>query len=120
MTITAPRADRAADRISLPVLIAAWAAPVMVAGQFAFLSGVPIAFVLIAALRNRRAPALRWWAGALAAVYAVLMTLWLTGPSSAPSLSKYLSPVATALFTVAGVAVAVAHHVLRRRSSARG
>ncbi|MFE0022022.1 hypothetical protein [Amycolatopsis sp. NPDC059021] len=120
MTITAPRADRAAASVSLPVLVAAWTAPVMVAGQFAFLSGVPIAVVLIAALRNRRAPATRWWAGGLAAVYAVLMTLWLTGPSDAPSLSKYLSPVVTASFAAAGAVVAVAHHVLRRRSSARG
>ena len=92
-------------RTSKAVLVAAWAVPVMVAGQFALLSGVPIAVVLIGSLRRRTH---RWWAAGLAAVYAATLTTWLAGPSSAPSLSKYLSPVATALFTAAGVVVAVA------------
>ncbi|MET8851508.1 hypothetical protein [Amycolatopsis sp. NPDC004625] len=99
MTVTAPpRAPKA-------VLVAAWSVPVLVAGQFALLSGVPIAVVLFGSLRRR---AHRWWAAALAAGYAAALTLWLAGPSTAPSLSKYLSPVATALFTAAGVVVAVA------------
>ncbi|EOD64527.1 hypothetical protein [Amycolatopsis vancoresmycina] len=99
MTVTAP------PRTPAAVLVAAWAVPVMVAGQFAFLAAVPIAVVLIGSLRRR---AHRWWAAAVAAVYAVALTSWLAGPSTAPSLSKYLSPVATVLFTAAGVAVAVA------------
>ncbi|RSM49059.1 hypothetical protein DMA12_04910 [Amycolatopsis balhimycina DSM 5908] len=98
---------------STNVLVAAWTVPVMVAGQFALLAGLPIAVVLIGALRERR---LRWWAGALTALYVVLLTLWLSGPGSAPSLSKYLSPVATALFAVAGIAVAIAAVVSRRRA----
>ncbi|MGW4063069.1 hypothetical protein ACWEGE_32630 [Amycolatopsis sp. NPDC004747] len=95
MTVTAP------PRTSTAVLVAAWAVPVMVAGQFALLSGVPIAVVLLGSRRRR-------WGAALAAVYATALTLWLAGPGDAPSLSKYLSPVATALFTAAGVVVAVA------------
>ncbi len=99
MTVTAP------PRTSTAVLIAAWAVPVMVAGQFALLSGVPIAVVLAGSLRRRTH---RWWATGLAAVYATSLTLWLAGPSDAPSLSKYLSPAATASFALAGVVVAVA------------
>ncbi|MEU4520600.1 hypothetical protein AB0F52_18110 [Amycolatopsis sp. NPDC024027] len=99
MTTTAP------PRTSKAVLVAAWSVPVLVAGQFALLSGVPIAVVLIGALRRR---ARRRWAAALAVVYAGALTAWLAGPSSAPSLSKFLSPVAAALFTAAGVVVAVA------------
>ncbi|MEV5714951.1 hypothetical protein AB0L41_13715 [Amycolatopsis mediterranei] len=99
MTVTAP------PRTSKAVLVAAWSVPVLVAGQFALLSGVPIAVVLIGSLRRR---ANRRWAAALAAVYAIALTAWLAGPGSAPSLSKFLSPVATALFTAAGVVVAAA------------
>lgn len=99
MTVTTP------PRTSKAVLVAAWAVPVMVAGQFALLSGVPIAVVLTGSLRRREH---RPWAAALAAIYAGVLTTWLAGPSTAPSLSKYLSPVATALFTAAGVVVAVA------------
>jgi hypothetical protein len=106
MTLTAPYPSR----IPMSVLVAAWAVPVLVAGQFALLAGVPIAVVLI------RARALRWWAAGLTGGYAVALMLWLTGPSSAPSLSKYLSPAATALFTAAGLAVAVAATVSRRRA----
>ncbi|WP_158887976.1 hypothetical protein [Amycolatopsis anabasis] len=112
------QSDRTATRPSLPVLIAAWAVPVLVVGQFALISGIPIAVVLIGSLRTPRLGALRWWAGALTAVYAVPLALWLLGPSSAPSLSKYLSPLVTALFAATGVAVAIAHHVLRRSSRA--
>ncbi|MGW5742804.1 hypothetical protein [Amycolatopsis sp. NPDC003861] len=104
MTVTTP------PRTSKAVLVAAWAVPVLVAGQFALLSGLPIAVVLIGSLRRR---VHRWWAAGLAAVYATALTLWLAGPSSAPSLSKYLSPVATAVFTAAGVVVAV---VVSRRA----
>ncbi|MEV6830009.1 hypothetical protein [Amycolatopsis sp. NPDC051102] len=109
MTLTAATSSR----VSTSVLVAAWAVPVMVAGQFALLAGVPIAVVLIGA---RRARALRWWAAGLTGGYAGALLLWLAGPSSAPSLSKYLSPAATAVFTAAGVAVAVAATISRRRA----
>ncbi|WP_433237216.1 hypothetical protein ACQPYK_28450 [Streptosporangium sp. CA-135522] len=111
-------ANRTAIHTSPPVLIAAWAVPVLVLGQFALIAGIPIAVVLIGTLRDPRLRALRWWTGALTAVYAVTLALWVFGPTSAPSLSKYMSPVATALFVATGVAVAIAHHVQRRRSGA--
>lgn len=107
-----------ANRTPLPVLIAAWSVPVLVLGQFALIAGIPIAIVLIGTLRDRRLRALRWWNGALTAVYVVPLVLWALRPNSAPSLSKYMSPIATALFVATGAAVAIAHHVLRRRSGA--
>ena len=104
---------------SRSTLVAAWAAPVMVIGQFGLLSGIPIAVVVVASLRDRRSKALRWWTGALALAYATPMTLWLTGPSEAPSLSKYMSPAMTAVLAGVGVATAIAHQVVRRRSTGK-
>jgi hypothetical protein len=104
---------------STSTLVAAWAVPVLVAGQFGLISGFPIAVVLVASLRDRRSRVLRWWTGALALAYATPLTLWLTGPSEAPSLSKYLSPAMTAALTATGVAVAVAHQVVRSRSTGK-
>jgi hypothetical protein len=104
---------------SKPVLVSAWAAPVMVVGQFGLLSGIPIAVVLVASLRDRRSRVLRWWTGALTLAYAIPLTTWLTGPSEAPSLSKYMSPATTAALAATGVAVAIAHHVVRRRSTGK-
>lgn len=104
---------------STSVLVAAWAVPVLVIGEFGLISGIPIAVVLIASLRDRRSKVLRWWTGALALAYATPLTLWLTGPSEAPSLSKYMSPAVTALLAGTGVAVAIAHQVVRRRSTGK-
>ncbi|WP_103353437.1 hypothetical protein [Amycolatopsis sp. CA-128772] len=106
MTVTAPHPHRT----STPVLVAAWAVPVLVAGQFALLAGVPIAVVLSGGRT------FRWWAAGLTAVYAGALLLWLAGPSRAPSLSKFLSPAATAAFAAAGVAVAVVATIRRRRA----
>ncbi|RDI32952.1 hypothetical protein [Lentzea flaviverrucosa] len=102
---------------SKSVLVAAWAAPVMVIGQFGLLSGIPIAVVLVASLRDRRSRVLRWWTGALTLAYAIPLTMWLAGPSEAPSLSKYMSPATTAALAATGVVVAIAHQVVRRRST---
>lgn len=102
---------------SKSVLVAAWAAPVMVIGKFGLLSGIPIAVVLVASLRKGRSKALRWWSGALTLAYAIPLTMWLTGPSEAPSLSKYMDTTTTAALAAAGVATAIAHQVVRRRST---
>ena len=99
------------NRVPTSAIVAALLVPVLVLGGFALISGVAIAVVLV-----RTVGWLRWWAAGLAAIYAVAVTLWLTGPSDAPSLTKYLSPVATALFAAAGAVVAVAHLVARRRA----
>ncbi|GAA3033473.1 hypothetical protein [Actinokineospora globicatena] len=104
------------DRIPLSALIAAYAVPVFVVGGFAFLSVVPIAVAAVGTFRN---PRVRWWTAALVAVYVVPVTLWLAGPSDAPSLSKYLSPVATALFASTAAVVAIAYHLARRRTGAK-
>src|SRR3712207_3389041 len=104
-----PTITRTSAHPSTPTLVAAWAVPVLVVGQFGLISGIPIAVVLVASLRDRRSRMLRWWTGALALAYATPLTLWLTGPSEAPSLSKYLSPAMTAVLAATGVAVAVAH-----------
>ncbi|MFC4852669.1 hypothetical protein [Actinophytocola glycyrrhizae] len=116
MAITTSR-SRVVGRTSMTVLVAAWTVPVLVAAQFALIAGIPIAIALAGSLRDPRLRAARWWSGAIAAVYAAALASWAVGPGNAPSLSKSMSPVATALFAAAGVAVAVAHQVVRRRSS---
>ena len=98
-------------RVPTYVLVAAWTVPVLVLGGFALISGAAIATVVVGSR-------LRWWSAALAAVYVVPLVMWLAGPSDAPSLTQYLSPVATALFAATGVAVAIAHQVVRARPAA--
>lgn len=110
---------RTAAHPSTSALVAAWAVPVMVIGKFGLLSGIPIAVVLVASLRDRRSRALRWWTGALALAYATPLTMWLAGPSEAPSLSKYMNPATAALLAGTGVAAAIAHQVVRRRSTGK-
>jgi uncharacterized membrane protein len=102
-------------RPSKAVLVAAWAFPVMVLGQFALLAGIPVAIVLARTPRSRAA---RWWSGLMAAAYVVPLAVWLLGPSTAPSLSKSLSPVATGVITAVGAAAAVGLHLVRRRAAA--
>ncbi|MEU8631988.1 hypothetical protein AB0C38_07465 [Amycolatopsis sp. NPDC048633] len=102
-------------RPSKAVLVAAWAFPVMVLGQFALLGGIPVAIVLARTLRSRDA---RWWSGLMAAAYVIPLAVWLLGPSSAPSLSKFLSPVATGVVVAAGVVAAARLQFVRRRAAA--
>jgi hypothetical protein len=113
MTVTTPRPART----SRAVLIAAWAFPLMVLGQFALLGGIPVAVALAGTLRGSRQQAARWWTALLTAAYVVPLAVWLLGPGSAPSLSKSMSPVVTAVVAAAGVAAAIGHHVLRRRQA---
>lgn len=112
----APRAAR----VPRSVLVAAWAVPVLIVGQFAMLAVVPVAVVLIGTLRNAHLRALRGWAIALAAAYAVPLALWAIGPDRAPSLSKDMNPIVAALVVATSVVVAAAFHVLGRRASALG
>lgn len=102
-------------RPSKAVLVAAWAFPAMVLGQFALLSAIPVAIVVARTWRSRAA---RWWSGLAAAAYVVPLAVWLLGPSSAPSLSKSLSPLATGVITAAGVVAAAGLHLVRRRTAA--
>ena len=52
---------------------------------------VRTAHQLVASLRDRRSRMLRWWTGALALAHATPLTLWLTGPSEAPSMFTAVS-----------------------------
>ena len=104
------------NRTSLAVLFAAWAFPAMVVGQFAFLAGIPVAIVLIGTLRDARLHALRWPTAAITAAYVVPTLFWLSTENTAPSLSKYLSPLVTGVVAAVGIAGAIAHHVHRLRS----
>ncbi|MGA6167273.1 hypothetical protein [Amycolatopsis magusensis] len=101
---------------SLPVIISAWAVPVLVLGQFAMVAVVPVLIVLIGTFRNRGLRPLRWWAAALGAAYATPLALWAIGPDRAPSLSKDMHPVLTGVVAATALAVAVAYHLLRRSS----
>ncbi|MFJ7213298.1 hypothetical protein [Amycolatopsis sp. NPDC098790] len=101
--------------ITRGVLVAAWAFPVMVLGQFALLAGIPVAIVLA---RTLRSPAARWWTGLMTAAYVVPLAVWLLGPGTVPSLSKSLSPVATGVVAAAGAAAAAGLHFARRRATA--
>jgi hypothetical protein len=105
----------APTRPSTAVLVAAWTFPIFVAGQFALIAGIPVAIVLA---RTLRSPAARWWSALAGAAYAIPLVVWLLGPSTAPSLSKSLSPLATGVVAAAGVAAAVGLHVVRRRAVA--
>ncbi|MCO1657327.1 hypothetical protein [Pseudonocardia humida] len=109
------RPQRETGRTPRSVIISAVAVPLLVVGQFAMLAIVPVALVLVGTLRDARLRALRWWAGALAAAYAVPLALWAIGPERAPSLSKDMHPAFAALIVVAAVAVVIAAVVVRRR-----
>lgn len=112
MSDTTPH--RSARTISLPVTVSAWAVPVLIIGQFAMVAIVPVVITLIGTLRGTRRRALRWWAVALAAAYAIPLILWAIGPERAPSLSKDMHPLLAALM----VAVAIGYQVVRLRSRA--
>ncbi|MFC9433594.1 hypothetical protein [Nocardia sp. NPDC057030] len=107
--------DHAGYPAARSVILSAWAVPVLIIGQFAMVAVVPVAIALIGTLRDARLRALRWFAAALAATYAVPLAIWRLRPDPAPSLSKDIDPILAALVVVAAVVLAVAHHLLRRR-----
>lgn len=96
------------------VVIAAWSIPVLVAAQFAMLAIVPVVIVLIRTFRAPGLDRLRWWAVGLTAVYLTPLAAWAIGPDRAGSLSKDMSPALAALVCLAGVALAVRYHLLKR------
>lgn len=108
MTTTSATARTSARRLRrtpLSVLISAWAAPLLVVGDFALLAVVPVTLVLVGALRDPRLRALRWPAAALAAVYATPLALWLLNPDRPGSLSKDIDPVFVVLIVAASAGV---------------
>jgi hypothetical protein len=112
-----PDQRRDASRVPRSVVISASAVPVLIVGQFAMVAIVPVALVLIGTLRDARLRALRWWAAALGAAYALPLALWAIGPDRAPSLSKDMHPAFAALVVAASVAVLGALYVIRRRGT---
>ena len=74
---------------------------------------VPVAVVLIGTFRTPRLRPLRWWAAALAALYALALGLWAIGPDRAPSLSKDIHPALAGLVVATAVAVVVRYFTLR-------
>lgn len=88
-------------RIPLRLQISAWAAPLLVVGDFALLAVVPVALVLYGALRDSRVRFLRWPAALLAAVYATPLIIWLSNPDRPESLSKDIDPVFVVLIAAA-------------------
>ncbi|MFI9402416.1 hypothetical protein [Nocardia sp. NPDC052316] len=116
MFTSTPRSDQETYPAARPVLIAAWAVPVLIVGQFAMVAIVAVTVVLIGTLRDARLRPLRRWAAALAVAYAVPLAIWTLRPEPAQSLSKDIHPLLAALVVVAGSAVALRHHLLRRRT----
>lgn len=94
-------------RTPLPLHIAVWSVPVLVLTQFSMLAILPVALILIGTFVSRRAPALRWWAGALAVAYATPLTIWILREDGAQSLSKDMHPALGALIVAVSVALLV-------------
>ncbi|WP_172383304.1 hypothetical protein [Streptomyces sp. MNP-20] len=115
-TVAARRAPaRPTRRVPRSVTVSAWAVPVMVIGQFALLSGLPVAVALVGAVRRVREPAARWAATVLAVTYLVPLVVWLTRPGAAESLSKDMHPVFAALMVTASAALIATLSRARRR-----
>lgn len=104
-------------RIARRLTISAWAVPVMVLGQFALLSGIPIGLLLSGALRKTNSRPLQWAAAFLTASYVTPLTIWLLRPNRARSLSKDIDPSFVALIVVASATVLVTLYTLRRRTN---
>lgn len=115
---TAPTAAPAATghRIPRAVTISAWAVPIMVLGQFALISGVPVVIALVGAFTRVRDRAVRAAAALLALSFAIPLTIWLVRPDGAQSLSKDIHPGFVGLIVAAGATLVLA---LRRARSGR-
>ncbi|MGW7579186.1 hypothetical protein [Streptomyces sp. NPDC054765] len=102
-------------RAPLSVTVSSWAVPVMVAGQFALVAGLPVVIVLVGTHRSVRDRPARRAATLLAAAYAVPLVVWLARPDGAQSLSKDMHPVFAGLILATSAAVIVALHRARAR-----
>ena len=118
-TTVAPGTTRAARSVPLSVTISAWAVPVMVIGQFALVSGVPVLIALVGALRRVPDLAARTAASLVALAFATPLTIWLTRPDGAQSLSKDMHPAFAALIVTASAAFLVTLRRVRTQARAR-
>ncbi|WP_157250255.1 hypothetical protein [Nonomuraea typhae] len=98
----------------LAVTVSAWAVPVMVVGQFALLSGIPVTIALAGALLRVRDRMVRRAAALVAVSYLIPLVIWLTRPDGAPSLSKDMHPGFAGLMVAASAALIVALFRARR------
>lgn len=112
--VTAPTSARRLRRTPLSFVISAWAAPLLVVGDFAMVAVVPVTIVLVGALRDPRVRALRWPAAGLAAVYATPLALFLINPNRPGSLSKDIDPVFVGLIVAASAAVLITLYARKR------
>ncbi|MEU1724573.1 hypothetical protein ACNF49_32455 [Actinomadura sp. ATCC 39365] len=108
MTTTYQPSTRPGRSAPVAVSVAAWAVPVMIVGQFALLAIVPVAVVLVGALRHARDRLVRWAAVLVALAYAVPFAVWVARPDGAPSLSKDMHPAFAVLIVAACAALVVA------------
>ncbi|RBQ20863.1 hypothetical protein DP939_07280 [Spongiactinospora rosea] len=115
MTVTTTPLTPVSRGTPRAVTIASWAVPVMIVGQFAMLASIPVAITLVGALAYVRDRAVRPAAVLLAATYAIPLTIWLTRPDGAPSLSKDMHPGFAALIVAASAALIVTVHHSGRR-----
>ncbi|MFJ2216890.1 hypothetical protein ACIQVO_19010 [Streptomyces sp. NPDC101062] len=112
-------ATRTGRSVPLSVTISAWAVPVMIVGQFALVSGVPVVIALVGSLRHVHDRAVRRAATLVAAAFAIPLVVWLTRPDGAPSLSKDMHPAFAGLIIAASAAHLLTLHRARRRLAAR-
>lgn len=113
---TAPTTSRGRSRrIPLAVTISAWAAPLLVIGDFALMAVIPVGLLVNAAVRDPRVRYLRWPIALLAAAYATPLTIFLANPDRAGSLSKDIDPVFVGLIVVASVVLLVRLYTGSRR-----
>lgn len=113
-TIASP-AKRTTRRTPIYMHFAAWAVPAMILGEFAMLTVVPVAVLVIGTLLDARVRPLRWWAGLLALVYATPLVIWLLRDDGAQSLSKDMHPVLGGLIVVASAAFLIKIYTRRKR-----
>lgn len=99
------------------VVVSAWAVPVMVLGQFAFLAGIPIGLMVSGSRRDPRLAALRRPTLLLAASWLVPLALWLLGPDRPSSLSKDISPLSVGVIVAASAVVLLTLYRLPRSGS---
>lgn len=101
------RASAVSKRAPAYVTVSAWAVPILMVGQFALVAALPIALIAYGAFRDRNIRALRWWAAALAGLYAMPLIFWLVRDDGAQSLSKDIHPAFVGLVTATALVILV-------------
>lgn len=104
-----------AGRTARSVIVSAWAVPIMVLGQFAFLAVIPVAIMVTKTFQGTKSRASRWRVGTLGALYAIPFLLWALNPNRAESLSKDIHPVFVGLIVAISAAVLLKIHTRRKR-----